>query len=468
MTVEKRFKLVTNKVAYRPRLKIRRPGEQFARGDSNAQKSAPISLPELTPFRSQPSAPRQRRPLQSAENTDEPRLPPRRVLPHVSSAEAPFPERPRNRKLPAAAPTFDSAETGSASSSDGDGESGSNFGGDLGTPPPGFGDAFGLSGAETLFGGGNAGGGVGGGGRGDSSSENFIPEEPEQFTTTAAPPKPPSRATPKPRPRPTAPPPPEEFVVPENSGLRPVAPPTELRGGFGSRSGSPLSGFGGGGGGGFGGGGGGRSGPAPPSSPRRPPPKRPAEPVEPEPKEEDFFTGESAFTPNKRGPTGDGYGPAVFPGAALPPPVPSVSVGGDAAGISPYKTQQLMEVTENTPTTVKPSALLNILNKADQGFNQVINHFEQGTPLEATAIDILEVALGSQKLDSQAKILHHLDRTIGLDNLQRLQRWANTGGALDMFKEEFLKFAKNYKPPPETKAITIPPQLEYLFQNPSG
>lgn len=29
-----------------------------------------------------------------------------------------------------------------------------------------------------------------------------------------------------------------------------------------------------------------------------------------------------------------------------------MSVGGDAAGISPYKTQQVMDVTENTPTTV--------------------------------------------------------------------------------------------------------------------
>lgn len=46
------------------------------------------------------------------------------------------------------------------------------------------------------------------------------------------------------------------------------------------------------------------------------------------------------------------------------------------------------------------------------------------------------VALGSQKLDSQAKLLGHVDRTIGLDNLQRIQRWANTAGALDLFKEQ--------------------------------
>lgn len=84
------------------------------------------------------------------------------------------------------------------------------------------------------------------------------------------------------------------------------------------------------------------------------------------------------------------------------------------------------------------------MTKADEGFNQVISHFEQGTPIEAAAIDVLEVALGSQKLDSQAKLLSHVDRTIGLDNLQRLQRWANTGGALDMLKEQ-VWYKINYK-----------------------
>uniref|UniRef100_A0A0M3IHL9 PhaC_N domain-containing protein n=1 Tax=Ascaris lumbricoides TaxID=6252 RepID=A0A0M3IHL9_ASCLU len=115
---------------------------------------------------------------------------------------------------------------------------------------------------------------------------------------------------------------------------------------------------------------------------------------------------------------------------------------------------------------VKPSALLSVLNKADLGFNQAINHFEQGTPLESAAIDILEVALGSQKLDSQAKLLGHVDRTIGIDNLQRLQRWANTGGALDAIKEQFAKIAKNYSPP-ENLLPTIPPQFNYLF-TPTG
>lgn len=94
----------------------------------------------------------------------------------------------------------------------------------------------------------------------------------------------------------------------------------------------------------------------------------------------------------------------------------------------------------------------------------MLTNFESGAPLESAMIDILEVALGSQKLDSQAKILSHLDRTIGLDNLQRLQRWANTGGALDELKEQLVKIAKNYKPPPETNAITIPPEFEYLFK----
>ncbi|KHJ81116.1 hypothetical protein OESDEN_19198, partial [Oesophagostomum dentatum] len=175
----------------------------------------------------------------------------------------------------------------------------------------------------------------------------------------------------------------------------------------------------------------------------------------------DLFTGESALTPS-RGPTGDGYGPPIFPGGAVPPPVPAVGLGGAAAGKSPYGAP-VMEATENPPTTVKPSALLNVLNKADRGINQAITHFEQGSPLETAAIDILEVALGSQKLDSQAKLLGHVDRAIGLDNLQRIQRWANTAGAMDVFKEEVVKLLKNFEPP-EDLFPTIPPQLDYLFK----
>ncbi|KIH55120.1 hypothetical protein ANCDUO_14727 [Ancylostoma duodenale] len=205
----------------------------------------------------------------------------------------------------------------------------------------------------------------------------------------------------------------EPLVIPQNSGLRPVAPPKEFLdgGGFGPASGN-------------------------------------------------LFTGDSALTPS-RGPTGDGYGPPIFPGGAVPPPVPAVGLGGAAAGKSPYGA--VMEPTENPPTTVKPSALLNVLNKADQGINQAITHFEQGSPLETAAIDILEVALGSQKLDSQAKLLGHVDRAIGLDNLQRIQRWANTAGAMDVFKEEMVKFIKNFEPP-EDLFPTIPPQLDYLFK----
>lgn len=173
-----------------------------------------------------------------------------------------------------------------------------------------------------------------------------------------------------------------------------------------------------------------------------------------------MFTGDSALNVNNKGPTGDGYGPPIDSGAAIPPPVHGISYGGGAAGVG--NIGMVESFTQNPPTTVKPSALLNILNKADQGINQAITHFERGSPVETAAIDILEVALGSQRLDSQAKLLGHVDRTFGLDNLQRLQRWANTGGALDMLKEQFAKIAKNYRPPADLLP-TIPPQLEYLF-----
>ncbi|EFO16002.2 hypothetical protein LOAG_12505 [Loa loa] len=177
--------------------------------------------------------------------------------------------------------------------------------------------------------------------------------------------------------------------------------------------------------------------------------------------EESIFTGDSALTPNRFGPTGDGLGPPIPSGAAIPPPVPAVGIGGAAAGILPTLSDHYHQ-TQNPPTTIKPSALFNILNKADIGFNQAINHFEQGTPIESAAIDILEVALGSEKLDSQAKLLGHIDRTIGIDNLQRLQRWVNTGGALDALKEQIANFAKNYTIP-ENLLPTVPPQFQYLF-----
>lgn len=260
----------------------------------------------------------------------------------------------------------------------------------------------------------------------------------------------------------------EPLVIPQNSGLRPVAPPKEfMDGGFGFGSGSGSGSIGGGGGGGLGGGagsggggsgfgggsgdtgafgGGGGSGLSAGA----------ASAMNPE-----VFTGDSALTPS-HGPTGDGYGPPIFPGGAVPPPVPAVGLGGAAAGKSPYAA--MIEPTENPPTTVKPSALLSVLNKADQGINQAISHFEQRSPLETAAIDILEVALGSTKLDSQAKLLGHVDRTIGLDNLQRIQRWANTAGAMDVFKEEVVKLMKNFEPP-EDIFPTLPPQFEYLFKS---
>ncbi|GMT10680.1 hypothetical protein PFISCL1PPCAC_1977, partial [Pristionchus fissidentatus] len=292
-----------------------------------------------------------------------------------------------------------------------------------------------------------------------------------------------ARPRPKPQPRPTPPPAPtteeaESLVIPQNSGLRPVAAPKEFGSGFGSGSGGGFGGGFGGGGGGFGGGGGGFGGgggnpfgggggggfeepAAPPPRPKPKPTPAPAEeeeaPVE--------FTGESALTPNRAGPTGDGYGPPVAVGGAVPPPVPSLGLGGDAAGLNEFEEPNsgFEAATDNPATTVKPSALLHALSRADQGLNQAITHFESGTPIETALFDVLEVALGSTRLDSQAKLLGHVDRTIGLDNLQRLQRWANTAGALDMFKEQVVKLAKNFQPPPDLLP-TIPPQFEYLLK----
>lgn len=68
-----------------------------------------------------------------------------------------------------------------------------------------------------------------------------------------------------------------------------------------------------------------------------------------------------------------------------------------------------MEVTENPPTTVKPSAMLDILNRADQGFNQAIRHFESGTPVESAALDILE-GLAMHYIKRHKHVQLHLDR----------------------------------------------------------
>uniref|UniRef100_A0AC34FMH1 Uncharacterized protein n=1 Tax=Panagrolaimus sp. ES5 TaxID=591445 RepID=A0AC34FMH1_9BILA len=478
----KRFKF-TNKLSYRPRLKIRKPEEQFAaRGDNNAQ-SFPLSLPELAPIgNNNNNNNHHHRQVLPISNSDGPphhhfeptnafmarhRASPDQVDIHQAHGLRPLPvpglgeqniqveppqQPPRALKKP---PTItdwgntedfsqpvtegDGSDSGSSGllGSGGGGDSAAAFGGDLGMPPPGF---FGIT--------------------GDMQTE--------------PPPTTPAPTTPIPTTRP--PPPPEEpFVIPSDSGLRPVAPPKEFTGGFGSAKGSALSSFGGGGGsgssggggnggGGYGGGSGTGFAPPPPPAPRRPNPSAGGQ----EYKEEDYFTGDSALMPNRRGPEGDGYGPPVFPGAAPPPPVPSVGLGGGAAGLPPVPPPyRMVNQNENEATTVKPSALLSMLNKADEGFNQAITHLQQGTPPEAAFIDILEVALGSQKLESQAKVLGHVDRTIGLDNLQRLQRWANTGGAFDMVKEQLVKVLRNYKPPESVKAVTIPPQFEYLF-SPTG
>ncbi|TKR87384.1 hypothetical protein L596_011789 [Steinernema carpocapsae] len=465
-----KFHKFTHKLSHRPRIRIHRPGEPVARGDQTAN-SRPLALPELTPLRPAGSA----RSRFGARN----RFVDSASFPHMLSpsemASMTPPASHHRIRLPEAEPvrSHEVVETPPAptstfeieaplESSTGDfggssGDSGSAFGlGEEATFPPGFGEAFGINGQNVHF------------------PDTFAAATPEETitmpTTTTT-----RRTTTERITRPTSPPAPVEpempLVIPQNSGLRAVAPPPEFVGGFGSGGGGPFGGGGGGGfgtdsgdlnlggGGGFGPGGGfgvgggsgfgtggGRAGVAPSEVNSI----------------EDLYTGESALSPNRNGPSGDGYGPPIFQGAGVPPPVSGINYGGVAAGIPPYA---VPATTQNPPTTVRPSALLNVISKADRGFNQAISHFEQGSPIEAAAIDILEVALGSQKLDSQAKLLGHVDRAFGLDNLQRLQRWANTAGALDLFKDNLVKFLKNYRPP---QTATIPPQIENFFTNPNG
>uniref|UniRef100_A0A8R1DU31 Uncharacterized protein n=1 Tax=Caenorhabditis japonica TaxID=281687 RepID=A0A8R1DU31_CAEJA len=430
----KGVKFVQEKLSVRPRLRIRRPGQ-----------AAELPMPEdpnLTPFMNSARA-------KFGYGTT--------ILPPVETTTVYVPpttssQFPTTTTTTTEAPVEESFGISPGEDSGIVPDSGVLPGGDSGA---GFG--FGPSELPPEFQ--NVGFGVGGGDNGfnfnvpadkmEAKKEEATTEVPATTTTVTTPKKVVQRKQPNPVLDKD-----EPVVIPQNSGLRPVAPPKEFSGsgGFGSGSG----GFGGGGGG-FGGGGGGGAAPPAPSGP------------DPDfggdtgvgPSEGDFFTGDSALTRSK-GPTGDGYGPPIFPGGAAPPPVPAVGLGGAAAGKSPYS-GQAVDATENPVTTVKPSALLSVLSKADMGFNQAIDHFEHGTPVETAAIDILEVALGSQKLDSQAKLLGHVDRTIGLDNLQRLQRWANTAGAMDVFKDQFLKFAKNFQPPADLLP-TVPPQLEYLFK----
>lgn len=477
----KGVKFVQEKLSVRPRLRIRRPGEK-----------AELPMPEdpnLTPFMNNARA-------KFGYGTTT--LPPETTTIYVPPTTAS--RRPTTTTTTTEAPVeasfgisggdsgiIDTGDSGIVGNGEsglvGTGDSGIVGNGDSGVlgPPGDSGAGFGFGPSELPPEFQNIGFGVGGGPQGFNFNVPADKMEPkkETTTTTAAPTTTtPATTTMKPVPKkpkhvqrkqPNAAIDKDEpVVIPQNSGLRPVSPPKEFAGagGFGSFGGGGGGGGFGGGGGGFGGGGGGFGsgspfGGAAPSPPSGPDPDFGGDTAAAGPTEEEFFTGESALSRSK-GPTGDGYGPPVFPGGAPPPPVPAVGLGGAAAGKSPYSGQEVDQV-ENTGTTVKPSALLSVLSKADTGFNQVIDHFENGTPPEAAFIDILEVALGSQKLDSQAKLLGHVDRTIGLDNLQRLQRWANTAGAMDVFKDQFVKFAKNFQPPPDLLP-TVPPQLEYLFK----
>uniref|UniRef100_A0A914N2J7 Uncharacterized protein n=2 Tax=Meloidogyne incognita group TaxID=654580 RepID=A0A914N2J7_MELIC len=568
LQLERRFRLVPNKVVFRPRLKIRRPQnienidgqqrpsiqlpENSAFGTEQKRGShLPIALPSLSLFGEEPSeqpipvppAPGEPPPSQVATQTiRETSTTTDTTTTTTTSQPLPAPamevgsmgEQPP-MKLEGGPPTITATtqetttqpsqkieENGGNSHGEDSGIIGNSglVGDGPGPLPPGFSEAgagfIGLSnGGEDnglSFGSGPEVGTFPPGLKESFGLNGFVTElETTLLSTTEAPPTTTSTqattitelqttttevsttlilttttelATTTQTPVPPPPPPEEAFVIPENSGLRPVAPPKEFfgAGGFGSSSAGR-------GGGGFGNNGviGGSNGKS--RGGWEPPP--PDAQVEPPLKPEDFYTGDSALIPNKKGPDGDGYGPsASLPGSALPQTPPPIGTSGavsggipmlppfrpipNAIGIPPVAGMGIVAppqeaVPENEATTVKPSALLNIINKADEGFNQVITHFEQGTPLEAAAIDIMEVALGSQKLDSQAKLLSHVDRAFGLDNLQRLQRWANTGGALDLIKEQFAKIAKNYKPPQETANLfTVPPQLEYLFQNPSS
>ncbi|EYB88881.1 hypothetical protein Y032_0240g3354 [Ancylostoma ceylanicum] len=412
------------KLSQRPRLRIRRPGDK-AITENSIQED-----PNLTPFQ---NSARNRFGYGNHVGVAGP-------IPYPRTARPAPTTEPPTTTTTTEATTTTTTETTTTSAAPAEGE----------TEDSGAGFGFGPSELPPELA--NVGFGIGGNGI------NFnVPAQGE--ASAPAPEEKPKRPKQRKQPNPEIFKEGEPLVIPQNSGLRPVAPPKEFLdgGGFGSGSGSigGGGGFGGGsGGGGLAPGGGFGSGGSAPGTGSGLPSGGGSEAPP------DLFTGDSALTPS-RGPTGDGYGPPIFPGGAVPPPVPAVGLGGAAAGKSPYGA--IMEPTENPPTTVKPSALLNVLNKADQGINQAITHFEQGSPLETAAIDILEVALGSQKLDSQAKLLGHVDRAIGLDNLQRIQRWANTAGAMDVFKEEMVKFIKNFEPP-EDLFPTIPPQLDYLFK----
>lgn len=197
-TPEKHFKLVPNKVSFRPRLKIRRPGEAAPAPLSAPPPTTvmhsiekPIALPELTLFRSVVNQPV---PLPSVE-------PPRRSvydlvdeteLRHLESEEPPKPvqlpiygqvlitvtpfsptetktttitlateewnqgsvgEQPPqpSKPLKAIAAAVKTATVFPGEDIKAGEDNALAFGGNIGTPPPGFREAFGLNGAEELF-----------------------------------------------------------------------------------------------------------------------------------------------------------------------------------------------------------------------------------------------------------------------------------------------------------------------------
>ncbi|VDK59312.1 unnamed protein product, partial [Anisakis simplex] len=372
----KKYKF-TQKLRPRPRLRIRRPGEKpQIRGNRTSSSNRPLSLPLLTPFGSESFSDR---------------LPSIHREPFASRRSQPSHESENSVAIGSGIQEFESGVGG--------GDNALGFGGGFGSggfgkPPVDFssGGTFGLAGTGVNI--------------ATELPPQILPPTPDMtaaITMESTSTQPPTTTTPTATTTdvifpPLPPPPPKEevLVIPQNSGLRAVAPPVDFEGGFGSSShGSSPDLFGSGSGG---------SGLIPSGSSGN--------------VDESMFTGESALTPNRNGPTGDGFGPPLFPGAAVPPPVPAIGLGGDAAGLSPYRLDP--DHLKNPPTTVrirtstiiiggvhcfgfsfdvsdgfdfqvKPSALLSMLSKADIGFNQAINHFEQGTPLESAAIDILEV-----------------------------------------------------------------------------
>lgn len=129
----------------------------------------------------------------------------------------------------------------------------------MGTPPPGFKEAFGLNGFETSI-----------GSFGAETTTTFfssttitqpstisttqIQTTTQLLTTTSSPMPPPTTTIPiitSPAPSPRVE---EVFIIPENSGLRPVSPPKEFQGSGGFGSHGTVVSSSGGGGNGFGGG----------------------------------------------------------------------------------------------------------------------------------------------------------------------------------------------------------------------